>query len=50
MLVRGQRRHLQRYELLSSLYQNQSYLLHLQDLSDRPGAPAIAPQRLVENG
>lgn len=48
MLERGQRRHLQRNELLSSLYQNQSYLRHLQDLSDRPGAPAIDPRRLEE--
>ena len=32
MLQRGQRRHLERNTLLSSLYQNQSYLRHLQQL------------------
>ena len=32
MLQRGQRRHLERNALLSSLYQNQSYLRHLQKL------------------
>lgn len=48
MLERGQRRHLQRNELLSALYQNQSYLRHLQDLNDRDGKPAIDPQRLNE--
>ncbi|MEZ7798898.1 ATP-binding protein [Citrobacter pasteurii] len=34
MLQRGQRRHLERNALLSSLYQNQSYLRHLQKLTD----------------
>ncbi len=48
MLERGQRRHLQRNELLSALYQNQSYLRHWQDLNDREGKPAIDPQRLNE--
>nr|WP_318384202.1 ATP-binding protein [uncultured Enterobacter sp.] len=38
MLQRGQRRHLQRNDLLSSLYQNQSYLRHLQSLNQRTGA------------
>ncbi|MBJ8365123.1 response regulator [Citrobacter cronae] len=33
MLQRGQRRHLERNALLSSLYQNQSYLRHLQTLT-----------------
>jgi signal transduction histidine kinase len=48
MLERGQRRHLQRNELLSALYQNQSYLRHLQDLNDRGGRQAIDRQRLSE--
>ncbi len=48
MLERGQRRHLQRNELLSSLYQNQSYLRHIQDLNDRYGADAIDPRPLAE--
>lgn len=37
MLQRGQRRHLERNALLSSLYQNQSYLRHLQDINQRSG-------------
>ncbi|NCA57158.1 hybrid sensor histidine kinase/response regulator [Klebsiella pneumoniae] len=48
MLERGQRRHLQRNALLSSLYQNQSNLRHLADLNDRGGDKAIDPRRLVE--
>ncbi len=48
MLERGQRRHLQRNALLSSLYQNQSNLRHLADLSDRGGDKAIDPRRLAE--
>ncbi|EPC5231711.1 ATP-binding protein [Klebsiella quasipneumoniae] len=48
MLERGQRRHLQRNALLSSLYQNQSYLRHLADLNDRGGERAIDPRRLAE--
>ncbi|MEB6379503.1 ATP-binding protein [Leclercia adecarboxylata] len=35
MLERGQRRHLERNALLSALYQNQSYLRHLQDINRR---------------
>ncbi len=38
----------QRNELLSSLYQNQSYLRHIQDLNDRYGADAIDPRPLAE--
>ncbi len=34
MLERGQRRHLERYALLSSLYQNLSYLRHLQKVTN----------------
>lgn len=48
MLERGQRRHLQRNALLSSLYQNQSNLRHLADLNDRGGDKAIDPRRLAE--
>lgn len=48
MLERGQRRHLQRNALLSSLYQNQSNLRHLADLNDRGGDRAIDPRRLAE--
>ncbi|MCU8823106.1 ATP-binding protein [Klebsiella quasipneumoniae] len=48
MLERGQRRHLQRNALLSSLYQNQSNLRHLADLNDRGGEWAIDPRRLAE--
>ncbi|VGI67478.1 ATP-binding protein [Klebsiella quasipneumoniae] len=48
MLERGQRRHLQRNALLSSLYQNQSNLRHLADLNDRGGERAIDPRRLAE--
>lgn len=35
MLERGQRRHLERNALLSSLYQSQSYLRHLQEINRR---------------
>ena len=38
MLERGQRRHLERIALLSSLYQSQSYLRHLQDINRRTGS------------
>ncbi|HHX5672950.1 TPA: ATP-binding protein [Klebsiella pneumoniae] len=48
MLERGQRRHLQRNALLSSLYQNQSNLRHLADLNDRGWDKAIDPRRLAE--
>jgi signal transduction histidine kinase len=37
MLELGHRRHLQRNELLSALYQNQSYLHHIQDINARDG-------------
>jgi signal transduction histidine kinase/CheY-like chemotaxis protein/HAMP domain-containing protein len=37
MLVMGHRRHLQRNLLLSALYQNQSYLEHLQEVNAREG-------------
>lgn len=48
MLERGQRRHLQRNALLSSLYQNQSNLRHLADLNDRGGDKAIDLRQLAE--
>ncbi len=48
MLERGQRRHLQRNALLSSLYQNQSNLRHLADFNDRGGDKAIDPRQLAE--
>ncbi len=38
MLKRGQRRHLERNMLLSALYQNQSYLRHLQAINRRTGS------------
>jgi len=38
MLKRGQRRHLERNMLLSALYQNQSYLRHLQAINRRAGS------------
>ena len=37
MLELGHRRHLQRNDLLSALYQNQSYLHHIQDINARDG-------------
>ncbi|MCT4702955.1 ATP-binding protein [Enterobacteriaceae bacterium H20N1] len=37
MLELGHRRHLERNELLSALYQNQSYLHHIQDINARDG-------------
>jgi hypothetical protein len=46
MLERGQRRHLERNALLSSLYQNQSYLRHLQEINQRDGI-AIGDPRLL---
>ena len=46
MLERGQRRHLERNALLSSLYQNQSYLRHLQAFNQRDGI-AIGDPRLL---
>ncbi|WP_342322591.1 ATP-binding protein [Kosakonia sp. BYX6] len=47
MLQRGQRRHLERNALLSSLYQNQSYLRHLQGINARDGSN-IPDSRLLE--
>lgn len=48
MLERGQRRHLERNALLSSLYQNQSYLRHLQDINQRDGTDTGDPRLLGE--
>ncbi len=49
MLERGQRRHLQRNAPLSSLYQSQSYLRHLQDINRRFGSNIPdAQQQLAE--
>lgn len=48
MLERGQRRHLERNELLSSLYQSQSFLRHLQDINRRFGGNVPDAQRLGE--
>lgn len=48
MLERGQRRHLERNALLSSLYQNQSYLRHLQAIQLRTGDSVPDAQRLAE--
>ncbi len=47
MLQRGQRRHLERNALLSSLYQNQSYLRHLQQVNARDGGN-VPDKRLLE--
>lgn len=48
MLERGQRRHLERNALLSSLYQSQSYLRHLQDINRRYGSNVPDAQQLME--
>lgn len=48
MLQRGQQRHLQRNALLSSLYQNQSYLRHLQTLNQRQGGQVLDSRQLQE--
>ncbi|WLI75286.1 ATP-binding protein [Kosakonia sp. H02] len=48
MLQRGQRRHLERNALLSSLYQNQSYLRHLQDIALRDNGNIPDPRLLAE--
>ncbi len=48
MLARGQRRHLERNALLSSLYQNQSYLRHVQDINLREGGALPDPRLLSE--
>ena len=48
MLQRGQRRHFERNALLSSLYQNQSYLRHLQAIHPRAGGRVPSPALLNE--
>lgn len=48
MLERGHRRHLERNALLSALYQNQSYLHHIQSLNQRTGDSMPAPALLNE--
>ncbi|EKM4700774.1 response regulator [Enterobacter roggenkampii] len=48
MLERGQRRHLERNALLSSLYQSQSYLRHLQDINRRYHSNVPDAQQLME--
>ncbi|NIF38749.1 HAMP domain-containing protein [Enterobacter sp. Tr-810] len=48
MLERGQRRHLERNALLSSLYQSQSYLRHLQDINRRFDSNVPDAQQLME--
>src|SRR5690606_38253653 len=48
MLERGQRRHLERNELLSSLYQSRSFLRHLQDINRRFGGDVPDAQLLGE--
>ncbi|WMY74073.1 ATP-binding protein [Buttiauxella selenatireducens] len=46
MLELGHRRHLERNALLSALYQNQSYLHHIQDINARDGL-AVPEARLL---
>lgn len=46
MLELGHRRHLERNALLSALYQNQSYLHHIQDINARDGL-ALPEARLL---
>lgn len=48
MLQRGQQRHLERNALLSSLYQNQSYLRHLEDINQRQGEGSLDGRLLLE--
>ncbi|HEY2453088.1 MAG TPA: ATP-binding protein [Scandinavium sp.] len=48
MLQRGQQRHLERNALLSSLYQNQSYLRHLIDINQRQGEGSLDGRLLME--
>ncbi|KJQ38963.1 hybrid sensor histidine kinase/response regulator [Enterobacter bugandensis] len=48
MLERGQRRHLERNALLSSLYQSQSYLRHLQDINRRYDSNVPDAKQLME--
>jgi signal transduction histidine kinase len=50
MLQRGQQRHLERNALLSSLYQNQSYLHHLEEINQRPGESSLDNRLLLEMG
>lgn len=48
MLQRGQQRHLERNALLSSLYQNQSYLRHLEQINQRQGEGSLDGSLLLE--
>ena len=48
MLERGQKRHLERNALLSSLYQSQSYLRHLQDINRRYASNVPDARQLAE--
>ncbi|WP_330983720.1 MULTISPECIES: ATP-binding protein [Enterobacterales] len=48
MLQRGQQRHLERNALLSSLYQNQSYLRHLEEINRRQGEGSLDGRLLLE--
>lgn len=48
MLQRGQQRHLERNALLSSLYQSQSYLSHLEEINQRQGEGSLDNQLLQE--
>ncbi|MCW4840455.1 ATP-binding protein [Enterobacter hormaechei] len=48
MLERGQKRHLERNALLSTLYQSQSYLRHLQDINRRYASNVPDARQLAE--
>ncbi|MGB7803817.1 ATP-binding protein [Buttiauxella sp.] len=48
MLELGHRRHLERNALLSALYQNQSYLHHIQDINARDGLTTPSARLLTE--
>lgn len=48
MLELGHRRHLERNALLSALYQNQSYLHHIQDINARDGRTTPEARLLTE--
>jgi signal transduction histidine kinase len=48
MLELGHRRHLERNALLSALYQNQSYLHHIQDINARDGRATPEARLLIE--
>ncbi len=48
MLELGHRRHLERNALLSALYQNQSYLHHIQDINARDGRVTPEARLLTE--